>query len=70
MIGRPTLVITGVDDRTCTPRAAREMHAGIRGSQLAIIPEAGHMTFVEQPDAYDAAIRRFFAQHPVGPAAR
>lgn len=64
-IRKPTLVITGANDRTCTPRAARELHAGIPGSELVILPGAGHMTYVEQPGMYFAAVRDFFARHPV-----
>ena len=63
-VNRPTLIITGERDRTCTPRAAREMHAGIPGSELVILPGAAHMTFVEQPGMYFAAVRDFFARHP------
>ena len=62
-IHKPTLVLTGQHDRTCTPRAARDLHAGIAGSELVILPEAGHMTFVEQPGMYLAAVRDFFARH-------
>jgi proline iminopeptidase len=64
-IARPTLVVTGEHDHTCTPRAARELHAGIAGSELVIVPHAGHMTFVEQPERYFEAVRGFFARHPV-----
>lgn len=66
-VNRPTLIITGDHDRTCTPRAARELHAGIPSSELVILPDAGHMTFVEQPGMYLAAVRDFFARHPVRP---
>ncbi len=63
-ITKPTLILAGEYDRTCTPRAAREMHAGIPGSELVIFPNAGHMTYVEQPNLYFAAVRDFFARHP------
>jgi proline iminopeptidase len=63
-IRKPTLIMTGEQDRTCTPRAARTLHAGIPGSELVILPNAGHMTFVEQPGMYFAAVRDFFARHP------
>ncbi|MDE3228595.1 MAG: alpha/beta hydrolase, partial [Chloroflexota bacterium] len=61
----PTLVITGQYDRTCTPRASRELHAGIPGSELLIVPDAGHMTYVEQPERYFGAVSAFFALHPI-----
>jgi proline-specific peptidase len=65
-VNKPTLVLTGEYDRTCTPRAARDIAAGIPGSELVIFPNAGHMTYVEQPGMYFAAMRDFFARHPGG----
>jgi proline iminopeptidase len=68
-IARPTLVITGEHDRTCTPRASRDLLMGIPGSELVMVPRAGHMTYVEQPEVYFDAVRGFFARHPVGASA-
>lgn len=64
-ITRPTLIVTGEYDRTCTPRAARDLHAGIPGSELLIVPDAGHMTYIERPDIYFSAVRAFFARNGV-----
>lgn len=64
-IRAPTLVVTGRHDRTCTPRASHELHTGIPGSELVIVPDAGHMTYVEQPDIYFGAMSAFFALHPI-----
>jgi len=61
-IKKPTLILVGEHDRTTTPRAAREMHAGIAGSRLEIVPEAGHQSYIEQPGSYFAAVRGFLAQ--------
>jgi len=58
-IRRPTLVVVGEHDRTTTLRAARVLHDGISGSELVVIPDAGHMSFVEQPSEYLAAVREF-----------
>ncbi len=58
-IRRPTLVLVGEHDRTTTPRAARALHGGVAGSELAVIPAAGHMSFVEAPEAYVGAVRSF-----------
>jgi pimeloyl-ACP methyl ester carboxylesterase len=52
-------VVVGEHDRTTTAHAARVLHDGIPGSELAVIPDAGHMSFVEEPDAYLAAVRGF-----------
>jgi proline iminopeptidase len=65
-VRKPALVMSGETDRTCTPRAARDIAAGIPGSELVIFPGAGHMTYVEQPGMYFAAVRDFFARHPTG----
>jgi 3-oxoadipate enol-lactonase len=55
----PTLIVVGEED-TVTPRAAaEEMHAGIPGSELVAIPAAGHLTNLEQPALFDAALARF-----------
>lgn len=58
-VAKPTLVIVGERDRTTTPRAARVLHEGIRGSELLVIPDAGHMSYVEAPEPYIGAVRRF-----------
>src|SRR5438132_7153819 len=61
-VDKPTLVIVGEYDRTTTPRAARVLHEGIRESELHVVPDAGHLSFVEQTDDYLSAVRDFLAQ--------
>jgi pimeloyl-ACP methyl ester carboxylesterase len=58
-VRRPTLVVVGEHDRTTTPRGARVLHEGIEGSELVVVPNAGHMSFVEGQDRYLAAVRSF-----------
>ena len=58
-VHKPTLVLVGEHDRTTTPRAARILHEGIVNSELIVLGDAGHMSFVEQPDRYVDAVRRF-----------
>ena len=60
-VGKPTLILVGEYDRTTTPRAARVLHDGIPDSELVVIPDAGHMSFVEQTVPYIAAVRRFLS---------
>jgi 3-oxoadipate enol-lactonase len=58
-IGAPTLVIVGRDD-VATPRARSEdIRARIRGADLVEIPDAGHLSAWERPDAVGEAIERF-----------
>ena len=61
-VQKPTLVIVGEYDRTTTPRAARVLHEGIRESELHVVPDAGHLSFVEQTDDYLSAVRDFLAR--------
>jgi proline-specific peptidase len=61
-VDKPTLVIVGEHDRTTTPRAANVLHEGIPGSELHVVPDAGHMSFVEQTDEYIAVVRDFLAR--------
>ena len=58
-IDRPVLVIVGEHDRTTTPRAAHALHDSIPGSELVVLPGAGHMSFVEAQSAYLDAVRAF-----------
>jgi proline iminopeptidase len=58
-VTRPTLVVVGDHDLTTTPRAARVLHEGIPGSELTVIANAGHMSFVEEQQPYLIAVRDF-----------
>ena len=47
-VARPTLVVVGEHDRTTTAAGGpRRSHEGIPGSELAVIPDSGHMSYVE-----------------------
>jgi proline iminopeptidase len=58
-VSKPTLVLVGAEDRVTTPRAARVLHDGITGSELAVLDGAGHMSMIEAQDAYLGAVREF-----------
>jgi pimeloyl-ACP methyl ester carboxylesterase len=55
----PTLIVVGEEDAVTPRAAADEMHRGISGSELVVIPAAGHLSNLEQPAAFDAALIRF-----------
>jgi 3-oxoadipate enol-lactonase len=55
----PTHVIVGSADRLTTPAMAREIAARIPGARLTIIDDAGHLTNIEQPAAFNAAVISF-----------
>jgi pimeloyl-ACP methyl ester carboxylesterase len=52
----PTLVLVGDSDQLTPPERAREIAGGIPGAQLVVIPDSGHMTAIERPDAVTAAL--------------
>jgi proline iminopeptidase len=54
----PTLIIVGDHDES-DPRMSQEMHERIAGSQLVILPNSGHMTFVNQTEQFLRAVRDF-----------
>jgi proline iminopeptidase len=54
----PTLITAGDHDE-CAPSLSREMHEKISGSKLVILPESGHMTFVDQPGLFLKAVGEF-----------
>jgi len=56
----PTLIIVGDHDES-DPKMSEEMHAKIGGSKLVILPQSGHMTFVDQPGKFLAAVSGFVA---------
>ena len=58
-VDRPILVIVGEHDRTTTPRAARVLAEGIPDSELVLLEGVGHMSFVEAPEPFLAAVRTF-----------
>jgi pimeloyl-ACP methyl ester carboxylesterase len=55
----PTLLLWGEDDRRSPIAVAEKFHAAIPGAELAIIPKAGHLSNMEQPDVFNEHVRRF-----------
>jgi proline iminopeptidase len=54
----PTLIIVGEHDE-CDPSLSRQMNGKIAGSVLAIMPDSGHMTFVDQPIQFNQTVGKF-----------
>ncbi|MEO3786450.1 alpha/beta hydrolase [Actinocorallia sp. B10E7] len=55
----PALVIVGAEDRLSTEDDARAMTEALPNAELTVIPRAGHLTPVEQPDLFDQAVAEF-----------
>jgi 3-oxoadipate enol-lactonase len=60
-ISVPTLVIVGEEDGITPPESSRKMHEHIGGSRLVVIPEAGHLSNLEAPDAFTGGLAEFLA---------
>lgn len=61
-IAVPTLVIVGEHDEISTVDEMRSIAAGIPDAKFVVIPQAGHMSPLEEPDAFLAALVPFLEQ--------
>ncbi|NLH80856.1 MAG: alpha/beta fold hydrolase [Phyllobacteriaceae bacterium] len=55
-IACPTTVVVGAEDQLTPPVMAREMAELVPGAHLVEIPDAGHLSPLERPDAVTAAL--------------
>lgn len=55
----PALVLAGDGDVLTSPEENRRMAEGIRGAMFQIIPSAGHLSNLEQPEAFNQALMSF-----------
>ena len=58
-ISVPTLVITGAEDEMIPVEESRRMASAVRGANLVIVPGAGHLANLEQPEAFNVALNAF-----------
>ncbi len=58
----PILVVVGEQDPGTPVAMAREIHDNAPGSKLVIIPNAAHLSNLEQPQAFDRALAEFLAE--------
>jgi 3-oxoadipate enol-lactonase len=52
----PTTIICGEEDTVTPPADSRAMHQAIAGSRLVILPRAGHLSNLEAPQDFNAAL--------------
>jgi len=52
----PTLVLVGAQDELTPPHLADEMAAGIKGARLVKVPDCGHVSALERPEAVTRAM--------------
>jgi 3-oxoadipate enol-lactonase len=57
----PTLVLVGEEDAITPVAEAEALQHGIAGSHMAVIPRAGHLSSLENPDEFNRQVRSFLA---------
>lgn len=63
-IAVPTLLLWGEHDARSPLRVARQFQDAIPETTLVVIPGAGHMSNLEQPERFNDAVRAFCRAHP------
>lgn len=59
----PTLLLTGDADLYSPPAVSRMFASHIPNSEVVIVPEAGHSSYWERPDVFNAAVLDFIGRH-------
>ena len=62
----PTLLIWGELDARSPLSVARQFEHAIPDTKLVVIPGAGHVSNLEQPELFNDAVREFCRVHPPG----
>ena len=55
----PTLIVVGEEDTLTPPTLSQDLHQAIAGSELVMLPGAGHLSSLEQPEAFNGALAMF-----------
>jgi 3-oxoadipate enol-lactonase len=64
-ISVPTLVVVGEQDAVTPPDKAKVLAAAIPNARLVTIPDAGHLSNLENPDVFTTAVREFLDTLPI-----
>ncbi len=57
----PTLVLVGDGDELTPPELAKEICTGIAGARLVVVPDCGHLSTIEKPEAVNAALAEWLS---------
>ncbi len=58
----PTLVVVGADDQLTPQPMSAAMASTIPSAELCVLPDAGHLSNLEQPQAFNAALLAFLGR--------
>jgi proline iminopeptidase len=61
-VAQPVLVVAGRHDRTCPVAASERMVELLPNAELRVFEQSAHMTFVEEPEAFLAAVGGFLSR--------
>jgi pimeloyl-ACP methyl ester carboxylesterase len=58
-IDRPVLVVSGAEDQLTPPKYSAFLEQQIAHSRRILVPQAGHLVPVEQPEIVNQSLRQF-----------
>jgi 3-oxoadipate enol-lactonase len=64
-ISTPALVVAGEGDRVVAPKVQRKIAAILPNARFEIIPDTGHVAYLEQPDRFFGLLRELFSSKRV-----
>ncbi|MEA2162756.1 MAG: 3-oxoadipate enol-lactonase [Thermoanaerobaculia bacterium] len=64
-IATPALVLAAEDDRVVAPKVQRKIASILPNSRFELIPDAGHVAYLERPDVFFGTLRKLFAAKAV-----
>ena len=59
-IRTPALVIAAEDDRVIAPKVQRKIAEILPNSRFMVVPDSGHVVYLEKPDVFFSTIRTLF----------
>jgi pimeloyl-ACP methyl ester carboxylesterase len=62
-ISCPVLILVGADDEVTPEGSARAMEKHIERCRVVVLPDAGHLSNIESPDAFSRAVSDFLASN-------
>jgi pimeloyl-ACP methyl ester carboxylesterase len=62
-IAVPALLLTGDADMFAPPPVLKMFAAHLKQAETVVVPEAGHSTYWEQPEAFNRAVLTFIRRH-------
>lgn len=60
-ISLPAWIIVGEDDRLTPVKYAQYLNRGLSSSSLTVVPRAGHLVMMEQPESFNESLLRFLS---------